>query len=344
MRFGTTTQVSFPAHALDGRAQEQTGLMHLPLTPPPATGYPVVVYGHMTTGGSPRSAPSIGDPAHPEWRRMSQGDVLCAGLLERGIAILRPDYEGIGGPGVHPYLIGASLAASMRDMMAARRSLDARLGDDWVLAGHSEGSLAALHAAVRPEPDADSRLRAVAGFSPVTRMDVSIGTMRLFPGRVAAIGVVPALMGLMLRGAATTDAELAELLAGDGLSPRAKYVWHHLDERSLAELARTDSWGGLAPSGIGGPRSRELYGRLFASFRENDIRHLVPDRVPVRIDAGLTDEVAPAFLTRSLMTRYRRAGVELTERWWRTHHSGVMHSRHAPSEAVGWIADRLLAD
>ena len=341
MRSGTTTRVTFPAHAIDGTPQEQTGLLHLPLTEAPEGGWPVVVYGHMTTGGGPWSAPSIGDREHPERRRMSQGDVLCAGLLERGNAVLRPDYEGIGGPGVHPYLIGSSLAASMRDMMAARRSFDARLGDEWVLAGHSEGSLAALHASVREEPDAASRLRGVAAFAPVTRMDASIGAARRLRVRMKGWGVLPALIGLMLRGAAVTDPELAELIDADGLSPRARELWPHLGDRCLVELSRDDSWGGLAPAQIGGPRSRDLYARLFASFRENDIRNLVPSRVPVRIDAGRIDEVAPEPLTRSLMRTYRRAGVELTERWWPTHHSGVMHARHAPSEAVDWIATRL---
>ncbi|WP_166869698.1 lipase family protein [Salinibacterium sp. ZJ70] len=343
MRFGTSTRVSFPAHALDGTPQEQTGLLHVPLTDAPKTGYPVVVYGHMTTGGGPRSAPSLGDRSHPEWRRMSQGDVLCAGLLERGIAVLRPDYEGIGGPGVHPHLIGASLGASMRDMMAARWSLDERLGDDWVAAGHSEGSLAALYASVADEPDDTARLRGTSVFAPVTRMDVSIGFARRLSVRMSGWGVLPALMGLMLRGAATSDPQLAELVAGDGLSPRARELWQHLDERTLTELSRADSWGQLAPSAIGGPREQELYGRLFASFRANDIRNLVPDRAPVRIDTGRVDQVAPAALTRTLIASYRRAGVPLTERWWPTHHAGIMHARHAPTEAVGWIAERFEA-
>lgn len=247
MRFGTTARVSFPAHGIDGAPQQQTGLMHLPLTAAPDAGYPVVVYGHMATGGGPRSAPSIGDRDHPEWHRMSQGDVLCARLLARGIAGLRPDYEGIDGPGVHPFLIGASLGASMRDMMAARTSLDEHLGDDWVVAGHSEAALAALHASVADEPDAASRLRGASVFAPLTRMDVSISFVRRISTRRAGWGVLPALIGLMLRGAATTDPELAELIATDGLSPRARELWGHLEERSLTELARDDSWGGLAP-------------------------------------------------------------------------------------------------
>jgi predicted esterase len=295
----------------------------------------------MTTGGSARSAPSAGDPSHPEWRRMSQGDVLCEGLLDRGIAVLRPDYEGIGGPGVHPYLIGASLAASMTAIVRARGSFGAPLGDAWVAAGHSEGAVAALHASVAREPDARSRLVGTAAFAPVTRMDLSIGAATRAGVRFPGSGVVSALIGLMLRGAATADEPLGELIASDGLSDRAAAHWHELDRLCLTELAAPASWGGIAPGRIGGRRGSELFARLNDSFRANEVAALRGFRVPVRIDAARFDEVAPSPLTARLLREYRTAGVELTSRWWPTHHSGTMHARHAPSAAVDWIAARL---
>ncbi len=346
MRFGSTRRIAFPARALDGRTETQTGLLHLPHRAPAGSRYPVVVYGHMTTGAGPRSAPSLGTPGHPEWRRMSQGDALCDALLARGIAVLRPDYEGLCGEGgdtagPHPYLIARSLAESVRAVMAARGSFDPLLGDDWVAAGHSEGSMAALAASVGPEPDAVSRLRGTAAFAPVTRMGVSIGVARVLRMRVPGFGVLPPLIGLMLAGAATTDAGLRELIAGDGLSAVARAHWGELAELCLTELSGPDSWGGIAPAGIGGARGRELFARLAASFAENEVAELAPDRAPVRIDAALFDEVAPSWLTRGLIRRYRRAGVDLTARWWPTHHSGVMRPRFAPSEAADWIAARF---
>lgn len=346
MQHGSTRRIAFPARALDGRAETQTGLLHLPHRPPAAARYPVVAYGHMTTGAGPRSVPSLGTPEHPEWRRMSQGDALCDALLARGIVVLRPDYEGLRGEGgdsagPHPYLIARSLAESIRAIVAARGDLDPLLGDDWVAAGHSEGSMAALAASVGPEPDAASRLRGTAAFAPVTRMGVSIGAARLLRMRVPGFGVLPPLIGLMLAGAATTDPELRSLIEGEGLSPAAHSRWGELAELCLTELSGPDSWGGIAPARIGGARGRELFARLAASFAENEVAALVPRRAPVRIDAGLLDEVAPNWLTRGLIRRYRRAGVELTARWWPTHHSGVMHPRFAPSEAADWIAARF---
>ena len=61
----------------------------------------------------------------------------------------------------------------------------------------------------------------------------------------------------------------------------------------------------------------------------------------MRVDAGRFDEVAPTFLTSRMLRRYREAGVDLTATWWPTHHSGVMHPQHAPSQAADWIMARF---
>jgi len=231
----------------------------------------------------------------------------------------------------------------MLAMMRARRSFDAGLGDRWVLAGHSEGSMAALFASVAEPPDAEARLLGTAAFTPVTRMPLSIGAARVLGARAPGAATISALMGLMLSGAATEDERLRELIEGDGLSPEARAVLPHIDSRTLIELTRTDSWGGVAPRRIGGAQGAELWRRLFESQRRNEVAALRPraDQPPLRIDVALFDEVAPASFTHALLRSYRKAGSELTSRWWPTHHSGAMRDQHAPSEAAAWIKARF---
>lgn len=334
--------ILFPATSLDGKVREQTGLLHLPDSAPPRGGYPVVVYGHMTTGASRAAAPSLAAPGHVEWRRISQGDALCARLLKSGIAVLRPDYEGIGTDDQpHPYLIAPSLAESMLAIVRARHSIDDRLGDGWVAAGHSEGAFAALHASVAPDEDAN--LLGTAAFAPPTRMDLSIGVARHMGRWVPGSGVVSALIGLMLSGAGTEDPRIRDLLTSGGLSDEALAVWADFESKSLVELAGAGSWGGIAPQRIGGDLQAELWQRLFESFRRNDVANLTPreGQPPVRIDAARFDEVAPAPFAAALMRRYRRVGFDLTAQWWATHHSGVMRDKYAPSRAASWIAERF---
>ena len=51
-------------------------------------------------------------------------------LLKAGYAVVRTDYEGLGTPGVHPYLVAASEGRSVLDAAAAARSVpDAEVGD-----------------------------------------------------------------------------------------------------------------------------------------------------------------------------------------------------------------------
>lgn len=342
MAHGSTRGVAYSSMAADGTLVSLTGLLHLPLGKTPSGGWPFATYGHMTTGGNFGSAPSLGSPDHPEHRRMTQGDALCSALLARGIAVLCPDYPGLGSTGVHPYLIGEPLGRSVIDMVRARHSIDAQLGDLWVSAGHSEGATAALFSARANMPDPpDAELRAVAVFSPVTRMDRTIRMALRLPAMPPGWGVLSALIGLMLSGAATTSPEMVELIHGDGLSPRARAVWPHLAKRSAVELSQPDSWGGIAPARLGGSRGAELFSMLYNVLRENEVGALSLRPVPVRIDAGLFDEVAPAPFTAQLMKAYRAQGVSLTTRWWPSHHSGIMRKNHAPSAAADWIAKHL---
>ena len=206
--------------------------------------------------------------------------------------------------------------------------------------------MAALFASVGQPPDPEARLLGTAAFAPVTRMELSIGLARRMGRRVPGAPTVSALIGLMLSGAAVEDPRLRELVAGDGLSREAREVWAHLGTRTLVELIRADSWGGIAPNRIGGESRDELWSRLLASFARNEVARLrpAPGQPPLRIDAARFDEVAPAPLTRALLRRYRAEGFELVHRWWPTHHSGVMRDRFAPSEAAGWIAARFAQD
>ncbi|WP_110207412.1 lipase family protein [Nocardioides daejeonensis] len=335
---GESWRVRYASTSVTGAPTVVTGLVHLPAGEPSARGWPVVTYGHMTTGGSDRSAPSGATDGHPELRRMTQGDHFVSHLLRAGIAVLQPDYEGLGSPGPHPYLIGPALATSVRDLLVAARADDSRLSDQWVAAGHSEGAVAALFAAADGAPEGVT-LRGCAAFTPVTRMDQTIGASLLSPVVPPGFGVVPALIALMISGAGTVDPVMAELIAGDGLSERARELWPQLEELTLTELAGRGSWGGLAPARIGGVRRHELRARLLASLRAGDVAHLrLPAGLPLRLDAALFDEVAPYWLTRGLIDRYRAAGVRVEAHWWRSSHSGALTPRHAPEPAARWVA------
>ncbi|MDC5134721.1 lipase family protein [Acinetobacter baumannii] len=127
-----------------GQEVQATSLVFTPNTPPPAGGWPIVVWAHGTTGVADVCAPSKAALAD------STKDLISK-LLAAGYVVVAPDYEGLGTPGIHPFLNVKSEAFSITDaVVAARNYLSQRnllTSKKWVTVGHSQGGHAALGAA-----------------------------------------------------------------------------------------------------------------------------------------------------------------------------------------------------
>jgi alpha-beta hydrolase superfamily lysophospholipase len=105
----------------------------------PPGGRPVLAWAHGTTGLADRCAPST-DGA-------GELGVLFASMLAEGYVVAATDYEGLGGPGLHPYLVGGSEGRSVLDAVRAARSLsEAGAGSQALIWGASQGGHAALWA------------------------------------------------------------------------------------------------------------------------------------------------------------------------------------------------------
>lgn len=334
--------ISFSTSTSTGQVVPATGLVLVPAGEAPPNGWPLVVYGHMTTGIADRCAPTNGTPQHSELRRMQQGDDLARSLLAAGVAVARPDYEGLGAPGGHPYLRGRSLGRSMIDMASATRQL-IPLDGRWVASGHSEGAVAALNVADTGQTLVGGmRLRGVHAITPVTQMDVLIRLLRPLPIAIEQVtGPLVALAALIIKGQAVEDPEFEHLALNGGLSSEAQAHWGHLEERCLNELSRADSWGGLAPSALLGPRGEELMGAAIAKLNEDDVRHLQLRDLPVRIEEGVIDEVAPFVLTERLVQTYRAQGLQVEHGRWLAGHSATNSDMFSVPAATTWILAQL---
>ncbi|XZU29717.1 alpha/beta hydrolase [Acinetobacter baumannii] len=127
-----------------GQEVQATSLVFTPITPPPVGGWPIVVWAHGTTGVADVCAPSKAALAD------STKDLISK-LLAAGYVVVAPDYEGLGTPGIHPFLNVKSEAFSITDAVVATRNyLSQRnllTSKKWVTVGHSQGGHAALGAA-----------------------------------------------------------------------------------------------------------------------------------------------------------------------------------------------------
>lgn len=119
-------------------------MVFTPKTPVPAKGWPIVVWTHGTTGVADACAPS-----RNALNTYVKG--MIDGFLASGYVVVAPDYEGLGEPTadqLHPFLNVKSEAFSITDAVVATRNyLGAKVSNQWMTVGHSQGGHAALGAA-----------------------------------------------------------------------------------------------------------------------------------------------------------------------------------------------------
>jgi len=133
---GTVYRVMYTSTDLQDDAIPVTGLIVVPDGKAPKGGFPVVTWGHGTAGMADQCAPSL-DPteATPETNT----------LLAQGWVITASDYQGLGTPGLHPWIAGENAARNTIDIVRAARTFNAaHASSDYVLWGHSQGGHTAL--------------------------------------------------------------------------------------------------------------------------------------------------------------------------------------------------------
>src|SRR5690349_23634228 len=100
-------RISYVSTTVNGASVTVTGLV---LTPKQQRAHKTVVWGHGTTGLANQCAPS--DHQAVFW---PEARTAIAELLRRGWTVAAPDYQGLGTPDQHPYLVGGSQARTLID-------------------------------------------------------------------------------------------------------------------------------------------------------------------------------------------------------------------------------------
>src|SRR3954454_7475389 len=98
-----------------GKGRAGAGTLPIPKGRAPKGGWPVVACAHGTTGIADSCAPTRDSPANPVHGLNAYAYPLLQRWLKSGYAVVRTDYEGLGTPGAHPYLIGRSEGRSVLD-------------------------------------------------------------------------------------------------------------------------------------------------------------------------------------------------------------------------------------
>jgi alpha-beta hydrolase superfamily lysophospholipase len=154
-------RVLYHSTAVDGRDIAVSGVVVAPDGKAPKRGRPIVSWAHGTTG--------IADVCAPSKRPTIATDVpYIDDFIDAGYVVAATDYEGLGTPGVHPYLVGESEGRGVLDAARAARRVDGTgAGRELLVFGHSQGGHAALFAGeLAAEYAPELRLEGVAAAAP----------------------------------------------------------------------------------------------------------------------------------------------------------------------------------
>jgi dienelactone hydrolase len=295
-----TKLVLYRSTGSDGRPTAVSGLVSIPRGKAPRHGWPVITYAHGTTGIADSCAPSRDRPGTAVHGFVAYANPLLDRYVKAGFAVLRTDYQGLGTPGAHEFLVGREEGRSVLDIVRAAHRLDHRISRRVEIVGHSQGGQAALFAAsIARSWTPDLNVGATVAFAPVSHLDTQAS---LLPN-LHDPSPLTALAALIVRGIDTARPSLdVRSLLGDTAAGRFGQTLR----RCLPALREPGSYGSIAPADLF--RSGADLGPLLGALRRfGDPEHL-RIRTPVLVEQGTADTTVFPFTTDGLVTEYRRRG------------------------------------
>jgi len=324
----TTYRVLYKSTGYDGKPTAVSGLVLVPDGAAPNGGRPVVAYTHGTVGIESRCAPSLTSP--------DQNPLFAEGggaLLDAGYVVAATDYQGLGTPGPHPYLVGPSEAMGALDAVRAARALpQAQASSDMAIWGHSQGGHAALFTGQLASSYApELHLKGVAAGGPVPNL-VDLFKLNLN----SPVGKVLISMALSSWAEVYDDARLDRIL-----EPGAR--------RTVARVSRICLYNpgqllGALPSalllGFGFLSQPAWEVEPWKRIAEENTPGAVPIPAPLLVVQGGADETVFPQVVKRLVERLCRRGDTVALKIY----PGVGHvktSSVAVPDVVSWLADRF---
>jgi pimeloyl-ACP methyl ester carboxylesterase len=228
----------------DGKQDVVSGSVSVPKGKAPKGGWPVISWAHGTTGAADSCAPTRIRPTSIVAPYVAYVHPQFEDWIKAGYAVVATDYQGLGTPGPHSYLVGEAEGRSVVDMVSAARQLVPSLSHKFLIAGHSQGGQSSLFAASLADDYAPGlKLKGTASYAPASHLKTQA---ELLPSLTSPSGL-SAIAALILEGASTVtdDIQINKLL-----TPDAKALFPQTGQTCLPQLAESDSFGGMAPADL----------------------------------------------------------------------------------------------
>lgn len=331
----STKLVLYTSMTPHGKRVAVSGSVSVPKGKPPKGGWPVITYAHGTTGTADVCAPSRNRTGGPAEGYISYIDPELNDWLKAGYAVVRTDYQGIGTPGPHAFLIGEAEGHSVLDMVRAAHQLNPHIGKRFLIAGHSQGGHAALFAAGEAKSYVpDLKLRGTVAYAPASHLKEEAQALPA----LTTPSTLTALATLVVQGATTESTPAAPIDPDLLLSDQVLGYYPLVDVLCLGDLGAENRLGGIAPSTMirDGADLTNLLALLGA---ENPA---VTTRAPVLVAQGDDDQTVFKFFTDSLVDELNGNADHVTyDVYPGVDHAGVVSA--AEDDAMDFFQSRLPA-
>jgi hypothetical protein len=288
-----------------------SGTLHLPKGRPPKGGWPLVAWAHGTLG--------FADSCAPSWAGHRPRDATYINeWLKRGFAVVSTDYQGLGGPGPHPYLIWQAEGRSVLDgVRAAVAAHQGQIANVVVITGQSQGSGAALGASwLQPSYAPDVGLKA----------SIATGVVTTFPGgpdypeSTIATGSASAYYTIL--SLAAGDLRDGSPAPDDLLTDKGRVLLDAARTTCNTENRRVE-----AREGVTAANAYKSIAEIQAMLRPRTDMTPVKMPAPVFLGTGLADTTAPPKRQYGAAVALCAAGSDIL---WKTYpgvsHNGGVHA------------------
>ncbi|MFE2959025.1 alpha/beta hydrolase family protein [Nocardia tengchongensis] len=326
---------------MQGNPVAVSGTLAVPDSTAPPGGWPLISWAHGTTGVADGCAPSQDtSPDFPAHDYTSMVRRVQERWVAAGYAVAQTDYQGLGTPGPHGYLIGTAEQRAVTDMARAARQIDPDVGTRWVAMGHSQGGQAAVFTDAQAQQWApELQLLGAVALAPASHQGLGLQASQLATTAGVAGAVSPLTGGtvsflpLIIRGAQTvSDLDTTRIL-----TPRAQSMLDQADTRCIGQLRQPDSWGGLSAEDVF-PHAGDA-ATLTRVLNENDPSTLSFTQ-PLLVLQGRSDTVVPAAATDAMVVQQRAGGQPVQYRVYPgADHRGVLDASF--DDALAWVDSRF---
>lgn len=211
----SATRILYRSRGAGTRDAAVSGVVLVPSGPRPAGGWPVIAYGHGTTGVATKCAPSLMSDLY-------HGSQLSA-LLRKGFAVVATDYAGLGGTGAHELVEKNTQAHNILDALPAARAAVPGLSRRWVAYGHSQGGTAVMGVAELMHKQRDPGYLGTVSTAPASQLTQMVDSIAHNP---YASGFLP----LLVAGVHAAHPAMHE---ADILSERARRLYPVVEHSCL---------------------------------------------------------------------------------------------------------------